>query len=140
MLRHLFNYTSVALVVSQDSYGTDGADAFRAAAAQMALDIVASETFAPCTNVSACSFQDAYVRLRASRAQIIAILAGTQDAARFMVGATRSGLVGGEGFLWFGSSNLTLDELWLEDADLAFDMELRRRVLKGFFGIRPHVD
>eukprot|EP00966_Prymnesium_polylepis_P127427 2947385-Prymnesium_polylepis.1 len=133
VLRVLFNYTSVALVHSADSYGAGGADAFGSAASASGLSIVTTQRFTK----DATDFSAEHRALRQSAARVIVLFCQPSDGGRFLRTALEAG-VGGAGYLWFGGDAVANSGLWEGDAVLSSDAVLRERVLRGFFSIAPN--
>ena len=116
--------------------GSGGAIAFTTVANLNGLSIVKSATFVS----SETDFRAAYQVLRQSSLRVIILICHGNVAGRFMRGALEEG-VGGEGFLYFGSSSLANVPALLDgDAKLAANNVLRLRVLKGFVVLQGHID
>ena len=130
MLVNLFNYSIVCFISSTDAYGSGARQAFTESARGAGITIAAAPTFSR----DSVDFSSQYDEVQRSEVRILVIVCPTQDVSRFIRGAFEYG-IGGDGFLWLGA--LTDSSLWASDAQLSSDLELRERVLRGYFGVSP---
>ena len=96
----------------------------------MAVTILTTQHFLS----GATDFSTQQRALRESGARVVVLYCQASDGGRFLRTAFQAG-VGAEGFPWLGSDALIDAGLWQGDADLASDVSLRERVLKGFFSL-----
>eukprot|EP00966_Prymnesium_polylepis_P209067 4843251-Prymnesium_polylepis.1 len=132
VLGNLFNYTQFAVAHTADGYGLGASLALSMYAQFAGLKILVTSTFMPILQ----DFSQQYLVLKASGARIFVIIASHTSGSRFLHGAYEAGIAG-EGNLWFGTEAMTSPSLWTRNDALASDADLRERVLKGYFGVRP---
>jgi len=136
ILLGLWNYTSVAFVYSSDAFGSGHYAGFLLAAFDYGLNVVAHHTFS--TDNSDLVALDLRASLLNSLVRVIVIFSQPTDGSHFLRTAYENG-VGGEGYLWFGSDSLVDSGLWESDSEMASNIALRERVLRGFFSVAPNV-
>ena len=133
ILQHYFNYTSVALITSNDGYGTSGEQWFTEQAGTSGLAVSASVVVNSGSNPSQVQV------LRASGARVlVTIVSHAAVGIAFAAEATQNG-VGGDGFQWLvafedflGDSSAGLGS----QVSATLDAGLALRVLKGVCSVQ----
>eukprot|EP00966_Prymnesium_polylepis_P051251 1186161-Prymnesium_polylepis.1 len=116
VLQSLWNYTTVSLTHSTDSYGSGYADAVSRRAVVTGLQIATTQSFLK----DATEFVLQQRALLKAGCRIIVLICQRSDGARFIRTALQEG-VGGEGWLWIGGDTFAASELWSNDPVLATD-------------------
>eukprot|EP00966_Prymnesium_polylepis_P299073 6910435-Prymnesium_polylepis.1 len=119
---NLLNYTSVAVVASEQYYGLLGGSVAINQLPSMGLEVSAIATFPEQTT----DFTLALATLQSSRARIIFLSCAASDASSFMRAAFDIG-IGGDGFLWLYDHSAVADAIYWMDVSSA----QRERILKG---------
>ena len=127
ILQTLWNYSSVALIHSTDSYGIGGADAFIQMAAMSGLSIRTTQSFFK----DSTDFSIQQTALMQAGSRVIVLMCPGSDASRFLRTALQAG-VGGPGYLFFGGDTLATT-FWESDPVLATDDSQRQLALRGLF-------
>ena len=134
VLSHRFNYSVVALVSSTDSYGEGLKTAFYQLWTAQNRTILTSQSIA-----EGGDYEVVYRELSRVRARVVVLLCQASEGGRFLRGAYQAQpRIGGEGFLFFGSDAVATSGTWQKDnspGGLSANVELRGKVMKGFFGI-----
>eukprot|EP00966_Prymnesium_polylepis_P075967 1761194-Prymnesium_polylepis.1 len=133
VLQTLWNYTSVALVHSTDSYGSGGANAFTRTAVASGLAIRTTQSFPK----DSSDFSAQHRALLQAGSRVVVLICQAYDASRFLRTAEQAG-VGGAGYLYFGGDTIATSGFWESDEALASDASLRQLVLRGLFSIIPN--
>eukprot|EP00966_Prymnesium_polylepis_P219248 5072815-Prymnesium_polylepis.2 len=99
VLKHLFAYSSVALVHSTDAYGAGGASAMQQASSEAGLRLSAVVSFPE----NAIDIVEEAGQLRKSAARVVVLFSQTQDGSNFVRAAYDAGAVG-HGYMWLSGS------------------------------------
>ncbi|KAK3239062.1 hypothetical protein CYMTET_50981, partial [Cymbomonas tetramitiformis] len=129
-LVHFYNWTRVATVAGEDSYGLSGIEAFQEAAE--ALDITIRQQDRLTYEIGVEDFSEVVRGLQESRALIIVTFGHALDTGRLMEQAYAAG-VGGEGYVWVGSDAGV-------ELDPAISDELAKNIMRGYLGVRGYIN
>ena len=131
LLQHLFGYTAIAIVNSNDAYGMASA-----AAVVQSLHYDVKILISITINNAGANYGEAYGRLIKSEARVILLLTQASSGNRFLAGAHERG-IGGNGFLWLGNGGSTDSGIFLNEPMRQLGEKERLTVMRGFFGVVP---
>jgi len=130
ILRHLFEYSRIALVYEADDYNGELGQAFQVAWGQIGGRL---ENNIVITDADA-DFSKFHRELIATGVRVSVLIAERGTSARFIREGYNNGL-GGEGYMWFGHAAMAENGWWSSDAVLAADAELQALLLRGSFAV-----